>query len=286
MRQLIKFFIKQPIWANAIIVVTLMFGVYNLLTIKKSFFPELDPKRVIVSVSYPGASPEEMEEGVTVKIEQALRGIDGVEQINSTSSENFTSITVRGFEDADMDEVFKDVENGVNGINSYPQGAEKPIVRRLKSNPMSERVSILALTGDCDLLTLKNEGDKIENALFASGLISNIELRGFPELELVVNVRESDLLRYNLLIDEISLAIQKNNQDLTGGVLKGSDEELIIRSRQRTTDPKKIEGIIVRTTMSGQKITVGDVADVELGFSENSMESFKDNKPFGTDNST
>jgi multidrug efflux pump subunit AcrB len=279
MRQIIKFFIKQPIWANAIIVVTVMFGLYNLLTIKKSFFPELDPRRVIVSVSYPGASPEEMEEGVTIKIEQALRGIDGVEQINSTSSENFANITVFGFEDADMDAVFKDVENGVNSINSYPQGAEKPLIRRLKSNPMSERVSILALSGDCDLLTLKNEADKIENDLFASGLISNLELRGFPELELVVNVRENDLLKYNLLIDEIALAIQRNNQDLTGGVLKGSEEELIIRSRERTTDPEELEKIVLRTTADGQKITIGDVADVVLGFSENSMESFKLGKP-------
>lgn len=279
MRQLIKFFIKQPIWANAIIVVIVMFGVYNLFTIKKSFFPELDPRRVVVSVSYPGASPEEMEEGVTIKIEQALRGIDGVEEINSTSSENFANITVKGFENADMDAVYKDVENGVISINSFPQGAEKPIVRRMKSNPMSERVSILALSGDCDMLILKNEGDKIENDLFSSGLISTIELNGFPELELVVNVRESDLLKYNLLIDEISLAIQKNNQDLTGGILKGNQEELIIRSRERTTDPKELEKIVLRTTPDGQKITIGDVADVVLGFSENSMESFKQNKP-------
>jgi len=279
MRQIIKFFIKQPIWANAIIVVTLMFGVYNLFAINKSFFPELDPKRVIVNVAYPGASPEEMEEGVTIKIEQALRGIDGVEQINSTSSENFTNITLVGFENADMDAVYKDVENGVNSINSFPQGAEKPIVRRLKSNPMSERVSILALSGDCDLITLKNQADKIENDLYGSGLISTIELRGFPELELVVNVRENDLLKYNLMIDEISLAIQKNNQDLTGGILKGENEELIIRSRERTTDPKKLERIVLRATPDGQKITIGDVADIKLGFSENSQESFKLGKP-------
>ena len=144
---------------------------------------------------------------------------------------------------------------------------------------MSERVSILALSGDCDLITLKNQADKIENDLYGSGLISTIELRGFPELELVVNVRENDLLKYNLMIDEISLAIQKNNQDLTGGILKGENEELIIRSRERTTDPKKLERIVLRATPDGQKITIGDVADIKLGFSENSQESFKLGKP-------
>jgi len=278
MKNLIKFFIRQPIWANAIIVITVMFGIYNLFSIKKSFFPELDPRRVIVNVAYPGASPEEMEEGVTIKIEQALRGIDGVEKVYSTSSENFTNIVLVGFENADMDAIYKDTENGVNSINSFPQGAEKPTVRRLKSNPMSERVSILALSGDCDLLTLKNQADKIENDLYGSGLISTIELRGFPELELVVNVRENALLKYNMMIDEISLAIQKNNQDLTGGILKGQHEDLIIRSRERTTDPKKLERIVLRTTPDGQKITIGDVADIVLGFSENSQESFKAGK--------
>lgn len=279
MRKIIKFFIKKPIWANATIVVVLLFGIYNLMTINKSFFPELDPRMVLVNISYPGASPEEMEEGVTIKIEQALRGIDGVEQINSTSSENVASIQIKGFENADMDEVYKDVENAVNSINSFPQGAEKPIINRLKSNPMSEMVATIGLKGSRDMWVLKKEGDKIENDLYASGLISLIDLRGFPEPELVIDVRENDLLKYNILIDEISLAIQKNNQDLTGGILRNSEEELIIRSRERTTDPEELEKIVLRTTIEGKKITVGDVASVRYDFSESSNEVFAKGMP-------
>jgi multidrug efflux pump subunit AcrB len=279
MRELIKFFIKQPIWANAVIVVTVLFGVYNLMEINKSFFPELDPKTVMVNVAYPGASPDEMEDGVTIKIEQALRGIDGVELITSTSSENIATIRVKGFENADMNEVYKDVENAVSSINSFPQGAEKPTVKRLKANPMSEMVATLGLTGGDDLWVLKKEADKIENDLYASGLISIIDLRGFPEIELVVDVREQDLLKYGILIDEITFAIQRNNQDLTGGILRNSKEELIIRSRERTTDPKEIEKIVLRTTPKGDRITIGDVANVRLGFSENSMEVFSNGAP-------
>ncbi|NOQ74029.1 MAG: AcrB/AcrD/AcrF family protein [Crocinitomix sp.] len=279
MRSLVKFFIKKPIWANAVIVVTILFGAYSLYKINRSFFPELDPQRVIVSVMYPGASPEEMEEGVTIKIEQALRGLDGVESINSTSAENIASITVQGFEGADMDEIYKDVENAVNSINSFPQDAEKPIVTRLKSNPMSEMVATLGLKGSPDLWVLKKEGDKIENDLYASGLISLIDLRGFPEPEIVINVRENDLLKYNVLIDEISMAIQRNNQDLTGGILRNNQEELIIRSRERSTDPVEIEEIVLRSTLNGQKVTIGDVADVRFGFSENSYEVFAEGMP-------
>ena len=279
MRSLVQFFIKKPIWANAVIVITVLFGVFSLMRMNRSFFPELDPKTVIVSVMYPGASPQEMEDGVTIKVEQALRGIDGVEMITSTSSENVATIRIKGFENADMDEVYKDVENAVSSINSFPQGAEKPVIQRLKSNPMSEMVATVGLYGSSDLSVLKKEADKVENDLYSSGLISIIDLRGFPELEIVVDVRESDLLKYNILIDEVSLAIQKNNQDLTGGILRNDKEELVIRSRERSTDPDQIEQIVLRTTVSGEKITIGDVADVRLDFSENSYEVYSGGKP-------
>lgn len=279
MRELVKFFIKRPIWANAIIIVTVMFGVFNLMNMNKSFFPELDPKTILVNVAYPGASPQEMEDGVTIKIEQALRGIDGVELITSTSSENFANVRIKAFENADMDEVYKDVENSVNSINSFPVGAEKPVIQRLKSNPMSEMVATIGLTGTGDLWVLKKEADRIENDLYASGLISIIELNGFPEMELVLDVREKELLRYNIRIDELSTAIQRNNQDLTGGILRSEKEELIIRSRERSTDPAVLEKIVLRTTPDGERITIGDVADAYLRFSESSNEVFSEGKP-------
>ena len=145
MRSFVQFFIKKPIWANAIIVITVLFGVFSLMRMNRSFFPELDPKTIIVSVLYPGASPQEMEEGVTIKVEQALRGIEGVERITSTSSENVSYVQIKGDENSDMEEVYKDVENAVNSINSFPQYAEKPVVQRLKSNPISEMVATLGL---------------------------------------------------------------------------------------------------------------------------------------------
>ena len=274
MRSLLKFFIGQPIWSNAMTVVALMFGIYCLFSLKSSFFPELDPRMVMVNVVYPGASPQEMEEGVTIKIEQALRGIDGVESINSTSSENSAQIKVVGLEGCDMDDVYRDVETAVSAINSFPEGAEKPTVVRMKSNPMSERVMIVGLDGDTSLQAIKREADRIENDLYSSGLISEVDLRGMPELELVVELRESDMLKYKLSFDEVSMAIRINNQDLTGGILRNEKEELVIRSRERKTDPEEISKIILRTTSDGQRITIADVANVKLDFAESSIEAW------------
>ena len=133
MRNVVYFFIKRPIWTNAIIAVTIMFGFFTLSRLNSSFFPELDPKIITIQVMYPGASPQEMEEGITIKIEQAIKGLNDIEHINSTSGENVATITINAFQDADMDELLSDVENSVNSINSFPQGAEKPIIRRLKT---------------------------------------------------------------------------------------------------------------------------------------------------------
>src|SRR5690606_31219573 len=118
MKRLIQFFISRPVWGNALIAIIVMFGLFAIFTTKRSFFPELDPNRIIVSVFYAGASPDEMEEGVTIKIEQAIKGLDGIEEINSSSAENMASVDIKAYVDTDMDELLSDVENAINSINS------------------------------------------------------------------------------------------------------------------------------------------------------------------------
>ena len=94
MKRIIHFFIDRPVWGNAAIVIVVMFGLFSMLSTNKSFFPEQDPNRIIVSVTYPGASPVEMEDGITIKIEQAIKGLAGIDEINSTSQENFCQVTI------------------------------------------------------------------------------------------------------------------------------------------------------------------------------------------------
>lgn len=278
MRKVVELFIKKPMWANAIILLTMIFGLFSLYQLNSSFFPELDPKRIVISVAYPGASPQEMEEGVTIKIEQALEGINGIEHIESNSSENFANISVIGYQNADMDQLLSDVENGVNSINSFPQGAEKPVINNLKSFGMSSNVAFINIACDCDMLELKEMADKVEDDILGTEIISEVELFGFPELEYSIEVREQDLLRYGILFDEISNAISLKNQDVTAGVIRTNEEEFIVRSRQRSTVVKDIENIIVRAGVDGQVIRVKDLADVNLQFSETSFKSFLDGK--------
>ena len=276
MKRVIQFFLDRPIWGNAAIAIILMFGLFSVFTMKRSFFPEMEPTVINVMVTYPGASPQEMEDGVTIKLEQAIKGIVGIDKTNSTSAENISQIRITAFQDTDMDELLNEVDNAVNSINSFPDGAEQPIVTMNKSNGISSIVAFVGVSAkslDADLTDLTDMATQIERDLLDTKEITQITMTGFPEKEISINTREQDLLRYNISFQEISMAIGTRNIDITTGVIRGKVEDMNLRSNNRTSTPSEIEKIIVRTTTSGEQITIGDVADVELGFEESSQDA-------------
>ncbi len=281
MNKLIAYFIKFPIWANAIIVVTAIAGVLSLFIMPKSFFPEMTPNRVYVNVAYPGASPKEIEEGITTRIEESLNGIQGVKEITSTSSENISSITITGIEGIDLDKMLQDVKNAVDGISQFPAGAEKPLVFAQTSRGMgglSNVVGFYSLYGPDDLWKLKETAEKVEQELLASKEISQIDILGYPPVIIAVDIRENDLLKYGLDFTTISNTIKMSNIDLSGGGVKTDNEEIIIRSMNRSTDPEKVKEIVILALPSGDIVKLKDIADVSMEFSEIPMKNYVNGK--------
>lgn len=282
MKGIIQFFINRPVWGNAFVVMIILFGLFSIFTMKHSFFPELEPKLITVSVFYPSASPTEMEEGVTIKIEQAIKGLDGIEEIKSTSSENISQVTIIGYEDTEMDALLSDVENAVNSINSFPQGAEQPIVVRPKTSGMASVVAFVGVSAkkdSVDLTELTDLATQVERDLLNTKKITQIVKSGFPEKEMNINVREQDLLRYNISIQEIARAVGATNVDVTAGIIRGASQEMNVRSNNRSTRIRDLEALVVRTTPDGNAVTVGDVATVELAYAEAAQEAKFNGKP-------
>lgn len=277
MRNFIAFFIKNPIWSNAIILLTVFFGVASMFMMRHSFMPEMDPTKIFIQVSYPGASPEEMEEGVTNRIEEALEGIANVDEINSSSRENFASITLEAIEGTDLNELLQEVKNNVDGINSFPSGAEKPVVFKQKTTGMS-LVGWISIQGPNDLWEMKSISEKIEKDFLNSKQISEVNINGLPPLEMVIEIREADLQRYDLRIDEIVNAVRLNNNNISGGTIKTNEEQLFIRALSKTTNPDEIGLFPIRTLSDGQKLLIKDVANVKLDFSETPSKSYVDGK--------
>ncbi len=281
MKKLIAYFIKFPIWANALIVITGIVGLLSLFLMPKSFFPEMNPNRVYIAVSYPGASPKEIEEGITTRIEESLNGIQNVKEITSKSSENVSNITVTGEEGINVDEMLQDVKNAVDGISQFPAGAEKPIVYAQTSRGMggmSNVVGFYSLYGPDNLWELKKMAEKIERDLLASKEISQIEVLGYPPVIIAVDIRENDLLKYGLNFNFISNVIRMSNIDLSGGSVKTNKEEIIIRSMNRSTDPEIVKEIVIFAKPNGDVIKLKDIADVKLDFSEVPMKNYVNGK--------
>lgn len=276
MEKLIESFVKYKFYANLIIVVLLISGILGLKNMTQAFFPETTSRFINIQVTYLGASPEEMEEGVTARIEEALRGIVGIKEITSTSAENFSSIQVETTGDIDIDEVLADVKNGVDGISSMPTGAERPVIYKVRNRSM---IMILSLTGNTDMISLKEAANRIEEDLLNSGKVSQVQQTNPPSIELAIEVREADLQRYQLSFNDIAQAVQMNNQDLSGGQLKSDTEEMLIRLRSRSTDPQNIEDIIVRANPSGGFIRVRDIATVRKKLNDDYIVSLNNGKP-------
>lgn len=277
MKKLIAYFIKYPIYSNAIIILTAIAGILSLSLMPKSFFPELSPNKIYVNVSYPGASPEEIEEGITTRIEESLNGIEGIENITSTSSENISNVTVEIYEGFNIDEILQNVKNSVDAIYSFPQGAEKPNIQKQNSRGMGGMGNIVGfycLTGPNDLWQLKEKADKIEQDLLNDDEISQIQVIGYAPIIISVEIDESALIRHNINFDLISTAIKLSNIDISGGSIKTSKDEIIIRSNNRNTSTYGVENIVVFSNRNGDIVRLKDLAKVSLVFSDIAVKSY------------
>ncbi len=259
MKRIIDYFIRYPIWANVLMLSVMLFGTIAFLSMRYSFFPEIRTDIITIQVTYPGASPEEVEEGVVLKIEESLEGLEGVERITSVSRENFGVVSVEISEHADFEKALTEVKNAVDQINSFPVGVEKPVVFE---QPFRRRAITVALYGQADLFNLKVIAEHLRDELLATPEISLVSLHGLPRPEISIEVSEAELRRYGLTFDEIAAAVRGANIDLSGGKLDTREEEILIRARGKQYYARELENIPLRANPDGTIIYLKDVAAV------------------------
>jgi len=229
-----------------------------------------------VSVVYPGASPEEVEEGVVLKIEEKLDGLEGVERVTSTSRENSGRVTVEVIEGKDIDKVLTDVKNAVDGIVAFPDGAETPLVYEQE---FRSRTMYIGLHGEADLYNLKYLAEKLRDELLASEAISQVTITYLPNLEFSIEVSESDMRRYQMTFNEISQAVSQFNINVSGGKFDTEDEEILIRTWGKGYQADDLLNIPVRGNSDGTIIYLKDVATVKEQWEDVPNRSYYNNKP-------
>jgi len=276
MRQFIAYFIKYPITGNVLMVVLLLFGVMGLTSLKSTFFPESETKIIAIELAYPGASPEEIEEGVVAKIEDNLEGVTGIDRVTSVSRENAGSVTVEIKRGNDIDAILSDVKNAVDRISSFPGGLEPPVIYKRETLTLALN---FAIDGDVKRQTLNEYAREIENDLLAVDGISKVELSGFPDEEIEIALRENDLRAYGLTFEQVANAVAAANLETTGGTIKGEDEELLIRARAKEYYAQPLRDLIVATAPDGRKVRLYEIADVHDQFADEPAASYLNGKP-------
>ncbi|MBE2281677.1 MAG: efflux RND transporter permease subunit [Ignavibacteriaceae bacterium] len=278
-KKLIEFFVKNTKLTNWVLIVVSLAGIFALSQINRRINPKMELERVTINIPFPGASAVEVEEGVVIKVEEALRGMEGVEKIYSTSSDNFGSIEVEFSSGWDMTKAIKDVTNKVNSISSYPLAAEKPVIYQ---STMWNRAIMLNIYGPTDLFTLKKVVDEFSDDLLRTGKITNIMTWGLPPREFSIEASPDNLIRYSLTIDDISRAIRNANLDISSGSVVTDQEEIVIRAYNKKFTAHELEKIEVVSKISGQKVLLKDICTVVEQFPENLFYSeYNDKKAVG-----
>ncbi|NJB87785.1 multidrug efflux pump subunit AcrB [Lewinella marina] len=277
MRGFIHYFIKYPVAANLIMFGLLLMGGVSLMQMKSTFFPEFASRTISIQVIYPGASPEEVEEGIVNKIEENLKGLTGIERYTSVSSENSGNITVEVLKGYDTDLVLQEVKNEVDRINSFPVGMEPPVI--FKQERLGRAITF-ALSGEgVSLGALKAAARQVEDDLLAMDGISKVELSGFPNEEIEIAFREPDLQAYGLTFQEAADAVRRTNVDITGGTVKGVKEELLLRARNKEYYADGLKDIVVKTTPEGGTVRLSQVATVRDRWADQPNRTYLDGTP-------
>ena len=276
MQKLIAWFARNRVAANLLMLVIVAGGFASISRLVMEVFPELEIQTVIVSVSYPGSTPEEVEETICVPIEEAVHDLDGVERITSKAVENKGTVTIEAEADKDLGELLDEVKSRVDAITTFPEDAEKPYSFRII---YKRSVMNLTLSGDADELTLKLLGEKMRDELAALPDITLVELNGVRDYEVAVEVSEETLRRHGLSINDVSQAINRYSQDLSGGTVKSRGGEILLRTKGKAYVARDFEKIPIISKSDGSTLFLRDIAKVKDGFAEEDRFYHFDGKP-------
>lgn len=276
MKKIISYFIKYPVSVNILILAFFVFGIVGAMNMKSSFFPLVESRIISIQLTYPGASPQEMEEGVVLKIENNLKGLVGIDRFTSRSMENSATITVEVLKGYDVNEVLANVKNAVDKVPSFPTGMEPAVVA--KQEGLQDVISFVVSGKNVPLTSLKATAREIETDLRAMDGVSQIQLSGFPLEEIEIAVNEDKLRAYNLSFKEIANAVSKANILITGGTVKTNEEEYLIRAQNRKYHGEELNYIVVKANFEGKVVYLNDVAIVRDRWNETPEKSYYDGK--------
>jgi multidrug efflux pump subunit AcrB len=272
----IAWFAKNHVAANLLMLAILLGGVMTAPTIKQTLMPDFEFDYVSVTIVYPGASPEEVEKAVTIRVEEEIQDIEGIAEITSSANEGATNLIIELESGAEMAKALDEIESRVDGIDTFPEEIEEPIVSEIQ---FRMGVMDVAIHGPLDERSLKILGQRTRDEIARLPGVSQVDLAATRPFEISIDVSEAALQSYGLRFDDVVRAVRRTSIDLPGGSVRTRAGEILLRTDNQGYWGRDFEAIPLRTLEDGSRVTVGHVAEVVDGFEENVKRTTFDGEP-------
>jgi multidrug efflux pump subunit AcrB len=272
---MIRLFAVHPTAANILMIAFLALGLLALPNLQRDTFPLVAPSNVEVRIAYPGATPAEVERGICAVVEQSLRTVDNLNELACLSRENTAVITAEIVENADMTRFHNDIKAAVEGLSGLPDKSDDPVTRVIER---VASVASIAVTGPDDPQVLHAYSEGLADRLRADPFISNVEVNGFSEREISIEIGALALERVGLDIAQVSAVLARHSLDLPAGTLQGLDGDVAIRFLGEKRSPAELALIPLAGTETGGVVLLGDVSTIRLGFDDPSQAAYFNNR--------
>ena len=262
---IIGWFVRNHVAANLMMFAIIGLGLYSGLNLRQQTTPDFDLNYVSVRVPYLGAAPEEVEEGVVIKIEEAIQDTKGIKKIKSTSSEGLGSVRAEVEIGADINEVLNEIKAKVDAISTFPELTEKPVVYKVE---IPTGILFVSIYGNLDEYQRKNIAEEMKDELLNFPEIKSINLLGDRNFEISIEVTENTLREYDLTMSEISAAIRASSIDLPGGRIRTDGGDILLRTKGQVYTGEEFGALVLRTYPDGSRLLLSDIANIDDGFVE------------------
>ena len=276
MKGAIRWMAQNHVAANLLMMLFVVGGLVMLRSIKQEIFPEVSLDAIQIQVPYPGASPEEIEDGIILKIEESLTGVDGIKEIRSEAREGMGVVLAVIEDSADPDIVLQDIKNEVDRIVTFPEDAEEPVISKLVNR--REVISVVVY-GDMGEKALREMAEEIRDELLEEPNITQVDLAGVRPYEVSIEIPEETLRALNLSLREVAERVRRASLDVPGGRIKAQGGEILIRTKEKRYTANEYKKIVLLTKDDGTALTLGEIAHVRDTFEDVDLFSRFNGKP-------
>ncbi|AQA19844.1 acriflavin resistance protein [Halioglobus japonicus] len=264
---IIAWFARNPVAANLLMLIIITVGLGSAFSIQRAIFPAFDFQVIFINIPYPGAAPEEVEQGLIMKVEEAINDLDGIKRIESDSLESFGRVIIEPQDGVPIARLYNDVQNRIDGISTFPADAEEPIL--IQPDLLFAAVTI-QISGALDERSMKALADEVRRELLTFPEVSSATVVGARDYEISVEISEPLLREYHLTLAEVANTISVSSLDLPSGSVQTRNGDIMLRTLGQAYVQQDFENIVLKTWPDGTRLMLGDIATVRDGFVDGS----------------